>query len=141
MKDVITYRTNDLDNLKKMAKIRNVSLSTITGEIIREYVHEKMILKNLTTIKNGRKFISAAFNHLDPSVFEKIETIGATEFCRSAKMSMNNFSLDNVLRYIKEWIQSNNFKLSEFDENNRIRWICETNMGKNYNQICTGHIV
>ncbi len=31
-KEVISYRTKYIDDLKKIAKIRNVSLSTLTGE-------------------------------------------------------------------------------------------------------------
>ena len=51
-------------------------------------------------------------------------------------MSMNHFSLENLLVYFKGWIEMNGLELSEFDENERIRWRCETNMGKNYNEIC-----
>lgn len=134
--DVISYRTPYLDDLKKISKIRNVSLSTITGEIIRDYLHNHTIIKKYDMFSDGKKFLSAAFENLDSSVFDKVATIGATGCVRGAKMSMNDFSLKNLLNYFRGWIEINNLKLSEFDENERIRWVCETNMGKNYNEIC-----
>ena len=136
-KEVISYRTKHLDELKKIAKIRNVSLSTFTGEIIQDFLHNQKIIKKYDMVYEGRKFISAVFENLDPSAFDKIATIRATEIVRGAKMSMNHFSLENLLSYFREWIKTNNLKLSEFDENDRIRWYCETNMGENYNEICT----
>ena len=135
MKDVICYRTSDIDELRKIAKIRNVSLSTITGEIIHEYLQKHTFRQKYDSIRDGRKFISTAFDHLEPSVFDKIATIDAHEFVRGAKMSINDFSLENILSSFRSWIKVNNLKLSEFDENDRIRWVCETKMGKNYNQI------
>jgi len=134
-KEVISYRTIHLDELKKISKIRNVSLSTFTGEIIHDYLHHRNIIKKYDMLNDGRQFISAAFETLDPSVFDQIATIGANECIRGAKMSMNHFSLENLLTYFREWIEINNLKLSEFDEKERIRWFCETNMGKNYNVI------
>lgn len=136
MKDVISYRTPHLDELKKIAKIRNVSMSTITGEIIENYLHNHSLLKKYDMFNDGKKFISAAFENLDPSVFEKVAAAGANECARGARMSMNDFSLNNILTYFREWIEINDLELSEFDENERIRWICQTNMGKNYNEIC-----
>lgn len=136
MKDVISYRTDYLEELKKISKIRNISLSTITGEIIKDFLQNHTIIKKYDLFSDGKKFISAAFENLEPVVFDKIATIGATEFTRAAKMSMNQFSLENLLNYFSGWMELNKLKLSEFDENNRIRWICETKMGKNYNEIC-----
>lgn len=136
MKDVICFRTDNLDDLKKIAKIRNVSLSTITGEIIKDYLNNHTIIKKYDMFSDGKKFITSAFENLDPSTFEEISTAGANECARGAKMSMNNFTLQNLLSYFKGWIEINDLQLSEFDENERIRWICKTKMGKNYNQIC-----
>lgn len=136
MKDVVCYRSNNIEELRKISKIRNISLSTITAEIIDDYLHNHTLVKKYNMFSDGKKFLSAAFENLEPTVFEKIATIGAAECSRSAKMSMNNFSLENLLDYFRGWIEINNLKLSEFDENVRIRWVCETNMGKNYNKIC-----
>ena len=135
MKDVICYRSSNVDELRKIAKIRNVSLSTITAEIIDEYLHKNKFIKKYDTMRDGRKLISSAFENLDPSVFEKLATIDADEFVRGAKMSINDFSLENILSSFRGWIDINKLKLSEFDENERIRWLCETKMGKNYNEI------
>lgn len=136
MKDVISYRTPHLDELRKIAKIRNVSVSTITGEIIHDYLHNHTLEKKYDMFNDGKKFLSAAFENLDPSVFDKVAAIGAAECARGAKMTMNNFSLQNLLSYFKGWMEMNGLELSEFDETERIRWRCETNMGKNYNEIC-----
>ena len=135
MKDVISYRTPYLDELKKIAKIRNLSLSTITGEIIEDYLHKHQIIKKYDMFHDGRKFLSVAFDYLDPSIFDKIIEAGANEYARGAKMNMNDFSLENLLLYFREWMEINNLQLSEFDENERIRWVCRTKMGKNYNEI------
>ena len=135
LKDVISYRTPYLEDLRKIAKIRNVSLSTITGEIIENYLNEHNNIIRYDLIRDGKKFISSAFQNLDPTVFEKIATIGAKEYARGAKKSINNFSLPNLLVYFRKWIEINKFTLSEFDEGERLRWILETNMGKNYNEI------
>ena len=139
MKNVISYRTDHFEELKKIAKIRNVSLSTFTGEIIQDYLHNRNIIRKYDLFNDGRKFISAAFENLNPSVFDKIATIGANECARGVKMSMNHFSLENLLTYFRGYIEINNLKLSEFDENERIRWLCETQMGKNYNEICANY--
>ncbi len=136
MKDVISYRTPYLEELRKIAKIRNVSLSTITGEIIHDYLQNHALEKKYDMFYDGKKFLSAAFDNLDPSVFDKIARIGARECARGVKMIMNNFSLQNLLSYFKGWIEINDLELSEFDETERIRWRVETNMGRNYNDIC-----
>lgn len=110
-------------------------MSTITGEIIASYLNDHVNVLKYDMIKDGKKFISSAFETIDPSKFDKISTIGAKEYARSAKMSVNVFSLENLLIYFRKWVEINNLKLSEFDEDERIRWVCETKMGKNYNQI------
>ncbi len=85
---------------------------------------------------DDRKFISVVFENLDPSIFDKIIAIRVNECYRGIKMNMNNFSLENLLTRFREWMEVNNLKLSEFDEEGCIKWLCETNMGKNYNEIC-----
>ena len=135
LKEVISYRTNDIDALRKIARIRNISLSTITDEIIQDYLIKYKIRSKYDMISDGRKFVATAFEHLDPSVFDEIATIDANEFVRGAKMTLNKFSLENILVSFRGWAKTNNLKLIEFDENDRIRWICETKMGKNYNEI------
>ncbi len=136
MKGVISYRTDDLDELKKIAKIRNLSLSTLTGQIIHDYLNNHSLIKKYDMFLDGKKFISAAFENLDPAVFDKVIEVGTKECTRGAKKSMNDFCLENLMNYFKGWIESNSLKLSEFDENDRIKWICETNMGEKYNIIC-----
>ena len=105
MKDVICYRSSNIDELRKIAKIRNVSLSTITEEIIDDYLHKNTFIKKYDSMRDGKKFIAYAFENLDPSVFEKISTIDANEFVRGVKMSMNDFSLENILSSFRGWMK------------------------------------
>lgn len=111
-------------------------MSTITGEIIKDFLHNHTILKKYDLFSDNKKLISTAFENLESTVLDKLVTIGVMEYTRGVKMSMNQFSLENVLNYFSGWIELNQLKLSVFDENERIRWICETKMGKNYNEIC-----
>ena len=134
MTDVITYRTERIEDLKKLAKEKGVSLSALTSEIIGDYLDHRSITENYKMIGSGRKAVSTAFENLDKQGLEKVIKVAAEEASKSIKTVINEFSLENLLPLMRKWFKYNEFDLKEFDETNTIKLVCKTNMSKNFNE-------
>src|SRR3990170_5390852 len=107
MTSVISFRTTASEELKKIAKKKNISLAGVSAEIIENYVRSSHLISKYEMFNDGRKFIVSAFDNVVPSAFDKISEIGARECIRGAKMAMNEFTLENLLMYFRGWIELN----------------------------------
>ena len=72
MNNVITYRTDRIEELKKLAKEKKISLSRLTSTLIHDYLEHQIITKNFKMFCSGEKSLSVAFENLDKQTLEKI---------------------------------------------------------------------
>jgi len=61
MTDVISYRTEKGEELKKLAKEKNISISQLTGDIVN-YYFEFYDLRNAKPLKASSELISFCFS-------------------------------------------------------------------------------
>ena len=131
---VITYRTDRIEDLKKLAKEKEISLSSLTSTIIHDYLEHRIIAKNFKMFCSGEKALSVAFENLDKQTLEKVIKIATKEAANSVKIMTNEFSFENILSIVKKWFKYNEFDLKEFYEKDTVKLICKTNLSKNFNE-------
>lgn len=131
---VISYRTDRINELKKVATEKDVSLSNLTSMIIDDYLEYYSLVKNFKMFCVGRKEISAVFEHLDKQAMEEIIKIATMHAYNSIKIATNEFSLEKVVSIIGKWFKYNEFDLREFHEKETIKLICKIDMSKKFNE-------
>ena len=133
MTEVISYRTEKLEELKKLAEARNVSLSQLSSDIIDEYLEFKELTTKYRMHRDSEKMISYVFEFLDESAIEKIINLVAEEAIDSMKTVTNDFSLVSILNLLKKWAKFNDIPIEEFSEDSYIKLVCKNNMSLNWN--------
>ena len=134
MTHVITYRTDRIEDLKKLSKEKKISLSSLTSEIINDYLEYWIITKNFKMFCSGEKALSVAFENLDKQTLEKVIKIATNEATNSIKTMTNEFSLENISSIVRKWFKYNKFDLREFHEEDTVKLVCKTNLSKNFNE-------
>lgn len=138
---VISYRTERIEELKKLAKEKDVSLSTLTSVIIGEYLDFRIMTENYKMLRLGRKAVSTAFENLDKQALEKVIKVASEEISKSVKTVITEPSLENLFLLVRKWFKYNEFDLKEFDETDTIKLVCKTNMSKNFNEYISKTLV
>jgi len=133
MTDVLSYRTDKIEELKKLASKRNISLSQLSSDIIEEYLEFELLTSKYKMHRDSEKLISYLYELLDESTMEKIIDFNTEEVVNSIKTMTNDFSLANILNIIKKWLKFNNLTLDEFDEDSHIKLLCNNNLSRNWN--------
>lgn len=134
MNNVITYRTDRIEDLKKLAKEKEISLSSLTSAIIHDYLEHQIITKNFKMFCSGEKALSVAFENLDKKTLEKVIKIATKEVANSIKTMTDEFSFEGIISIIRKWFKYNEFDLREFHEKDTIKLVCKTNLSKNFNE-------
>jgi len=93
MTDVLSYRTDKIEELKKLAKEKNVSLSQLSSDIIEEYLEFELLTSKYKMHRDSEKLISYIFEFLDESAMEKIIDFCTNEVVISIKTMTNDFSI------------------------------------------------
>ncbi len=133
MTDVVTYRTEKMEQLKKLAKEKNVSISQLTGDIVN-YYFEFYDLRNTKPLKASSEMISFCFSLLSESDLQKTTDLVNKEITRFVKTITTDFSLENMLKLIRNYYKYNHFEFSEFDETDHIKIACKNPMSRNWNK-------
>ena len=133
MTDVVTYRTERMEQLKKLAKERNVSVSQLTGDIVN-YYFEFFDLRNAIPFKGSSEMMSFCFSLLSESDLQKTIDLASHEISRFVKTVTIDFSLENMIKIILNYYRYNHFKFSEFDETDYIKIVCNNPMSRNWNK-------
>ncbi len=133
MTDVVTYRTEKMEQLKKLAKEKNVSISQLTGDIVN-YYFEFYDLRNAKPLKASSELISFCFSLLSESDLQKTTDLVSHEIARYVKTITTDFSLANMIKIILNYYRYNHFKFSEFDETDYIKITCKNPMSRNWNK-------
>ncbi len=134
MTDVITYRTEKGEELKKLAKERNVSLSQLTNDIVNYYFEFNDLRTKSNLLKQSSETISYCFSLISESDIHKATNLCSVVINRYVKTVTNDFSLANLIKIILNYYKYNDFTYSEFDEIDYIKIVCKNSMSKNWNE-------
>ena len=134
MTDVITYRTEKGEELKKLAKERNVSLSQLTNDIINNYFEYFNLRQSMDKFTGISEMISFSFSLISESDIRKTTDLLSKEITKYVKTITNDFSLANLIKIALNYYGYNHFKFSEFDEPDYIKIVCNNSMSENWNK-------
>lgn len=138
---VITYRTDRIEELKKLAKKNGVSLSNQTSEIVDDYLRYNLLNTKLDLYRDSKQMLSACFDLLDKIDLYKLAKITVEDAVQSIKTMTNELSLPSIFKQVKNWFKFNNFILDEFDQGEHVKVVCKNVMGKNWNIYETNALV
>jgi len=133
MTHVLTYRTDKIEELKKLAKKNGVSLSNQTSEIIDDYLRYHPLTTKLDMYQDSKQMLSACFDFLDEADLYKLVKIIVEDAVQSIKTITNNLSLPSISKHVNNLFKINNFILDEFDQGEHVKVVCKNVMGKNWN--------
>ncbi len=134
MTDVISYRTEKGEKLKKLAKDRNVSVSQLTSDIVDYYFEYFDLRQKMGMFKASSEMMSYWFSLISDSDILKTTDLLSKVITRYVKTITNDFSLANLIKIILNYYDYNHFKFSEFDETDYIKIVCNNPMPKNWNK-------
>ncbi len=138
---VLTYRTDKIEELKKLAKKNGVSLSNQTSEIVDDYLGYQLLTTNLDMYRDSKRMLSACFDLLDEVALYKLAKIIAEDAVQSIKTMTNDLSLPSICKQVNNWFEFNNFILDEFDQGEHVKVVCKSVMGKNWNVYAANGLV
>ncbi len=134
MTDVISYRTEKGEKLKKLAKERDVSVSQLTNDIVDYYFEYFDLREKMVMFKSSSEMMSFCFSLISESDILKTTDMLSKVITRYVKTITNDFSLANLIKIILNYYDYNHFKFSEFDETDYIKIVCNNSMPKNWNK-------
>jgi len=134
MTDVISYRTDKGEELKKLAKERNVSLSELTNDIVNYYFKFFNLRKKMGMFKGSTEMMSFCFSLISESDILKTTDLLSKMIARYVKTITNDFSLENLIKIFLNYYDYNHFTYSQFDETDYIKIVCKNPMTRNWNK-------
>jgi translation initiation factor 2B subunit (eIF-2B alpha/beta/delta family) len=134
MTDVISYRTEKGEKLKKLAKERDVSVSQLTNDIVNYYFEYFELRQKMGMFKGSSEMMSFCFSLISESDILKTTDFLSKVITRYVRTITNDFSLANLIKIILNYYDYNHFKFSEFDEPDYIKIVCKNSMPKNWNK-------
>lgn len=133
MADVISYRTDKMEELKKLAQDKGLSLSKITADIVEEYLDFYLLNEKYKMVHVSELVISTYFELLDESDLKKLYEVVVPETVQSIRTMTNDFSFYKILQIILTWCRYNNLEIERFDEKGLLKLVCKNKMPKNWN--------
>ena len=133
MANVISYRTDKEEQLKKFAKQRSITLSQLTSDIVNHYLEFYELSTKLDMVRDTKKTISVCFELLDDDDLTKIGEIDTVEVIQSFKMMINDFSFEKLSELVRSWFRFSNYDLEEFDEDTHVKFVSKNKMSRNWN--------
>jgi len=133
MTHVLTYRTDKIEELKKLAEKNGVSLSNQTSKIVDDYLRYHLLTTKLDMYRDSKRMLSACFDFIDEIDLYKLSKIIVEEAVQSIKTMTNDLSLPSISKQVNNWFKFNNFILDEFDQVEHVKVVCKNVMGKNWN--------
>ena len=135
MTDVVTYRTEKGEELKKLAEERNVSLSQLTNDIVDYYFKYFDLREKSGMLKISNEMMSYCFSLISNSDIQKTADLASKVITRYVKTITNDFSLVNLIKILLNYYDYNHFKFSEFNETDYIKIVCTNPMPRNWNEL------
>jgi len=141
MTDVLSYRTDKIEQLKKLAKEKNISLSQLSSEIIDEYLQFYALTQKFDMYRDSKEMISFCFELIDKSDLDKVVALASKGDIQTIKTMIQEYSFENITDVIRSWYQFNNFKVEEFDQDGSLKFVCKNNMSENWNTVIATELV
>ena len=116
MTDVISYRTEKGEKLKKLAKERSISVSQLTSDIVDYYFEYFDLRQKMGMFKASSEMMSYWFSLISDSDILKTTDLLSKVITRYVKTITNDVSLANLIKIILNYYDYNHFQFSEFDE-------------------------
>lgn len=132
MTDVLSYRTNKIKVLKKLAKEKNISLSQLSSDIIDNYLDYAKLYSRFDPYTDSREIISMCFESIDESVLDKVLEVSSSEVS-SAMKAIGVGSFEEVADIAETFFHINSFNLDQFDKGTHIEFVTKNPMPKNWN--------
>lgn len=141
MTGIISFRTDLLEALKKLAKSKEVTVSTLTSNIVENYLNYYQSIEERNFIAMPRDMLSLIYDSLKESQFEEIIQITTEGAIRDIKLNFHVITHEIIGKYILEWFDHNGFSLKTSEVDNQIKYACSNDMGKNWNLISSKILV
>jgi hypothetical protein len=140
MTDVISYRTEKGEELKKLAKEKNSSVSHVTAEIIEEFFSFRPPFDIIIGYKDFRDALDSFIEKADESTIKKAIEISSLEAIQIVELQKDD-SLNTIAGIIKSFFIYNNMELREIDKDSFLKLACKNQMCKNWNVYASNIIV
>lgn len=135
MTEVISFRLQESEQLKKLATQKGMTVSALSTRIIENYLNYYHYVENYNFIAMPRNMLSEIYNKVDIERAEKIIDIGTKIALSDIKLNYDEPRLTDIINYLHVWFDHNNFILSNFDKNGYFKFVCRHDMGKNWSKI------
>jgi hypothetical protein len=132
MTDVLSYRTDKIKELKKLAKEKNISLSQLSSDIIDDYLDYAKLYSRFDRYSDSREIISICFESIDESALDKVLEVSMSEVT-SAMKAIGVGSFEEVIDIAGTFFRINSFNLDQFDKGPHIDFVSKNPMPKNWN--------
>ena len=128
----IRMQKSQIDELKKISKVRNISLNTLVSQLFRHYLEIERVYDKFDWVKVSKSTLNVA---LKKFTNEEIEIIGkqiALEFAIDfILVKWGDVSEQNILEFIKIYFKENSWgNCKIFTESNGIIITIQHKMGK-----------
>ena len=141
MTGVISYRTDLFEALKKLAKSKGVTISTLTSSIVENYLNYYQSTEERNFIAMPRDMLSLIYDSLKESQFDEIIQLTTEGAVRDIKLNFHVITHESIGKYIQAWFDHNGFSLKTLEVDNQIKYACRNDMGKNWNLITSKILV
>jgi len=132
MNSIITYRTDRIEDLKKLAEEKEISLSQLSGDIISDYFEFAKLYSTIERYTDSREIVSICFESMDKSSLDKLLEIAINDITTGMEaLCVDSFEklTDKALTYFR----LNSFKLEQFDKGSHVNFVSKNPMPKNWN--------
>jgi len=132
MNSVITYRTNRVEDLKKLAKEKEISLSQLSADIIDEHFEFAKLYSAFERYTDSREIVSICFESIDKPSLDKVLKIAT----KDVTAGMKALGVDSFLKLTDKamtYFRLNSFKLEQFDKGSHVNFVSKNPMPKNWN--------
>lgn len=141
MTDVISYRTDSINQLKELANNKSTTVSTLSAKIIEDYLNYFQRIQERKFVCMPREMVYVMYDVIDESNFEKLINFTIKWASTDLKMSFHKPDLDSIFLYIQSWFDHNGYILNRFDSDESVRFVCRHDMNKNWSEITSKILV
>ena len=96
MTDVISYRTDNIEQLKKLADVKGVTLASLSSKIVEDYLNYFQRIQERKFIAMPREMVFVMYDIMDELNFEKLIEFTIKWASTDLKMAIHKPDLDSI---------------------------------------------